>query len=91
MLKALEGRKACLLANHGTISFGPSLDKALWLAGEVETLCHQYALACDAGKPAILDEAEMARVIEKFATYGKQDAAALAKDQAAGEAPIKRK
>lgn len=90
MLRALEGRKACLLANHGTICFGPTLDKALWLAGEVEALCHQYHLACQAGDPALLDQAEMERVLEKFATYGKQDAQALAAAQAAGEAPIKR-
>lgn len=90
MLRALEGRKACLLANHGTISFGPTLEKALWLAGEVEALCQQYFLACEAGEPAILDDAEMVRVLEKFSTYGKQDEEALAKEQAAGEAPVRR-
>ena len=90
MLRALDGRKACLLANHGTICFGPSLDKALWLAGEVEALCQQYFLACEAGDPVILDDAEMARVLDRFATYGKQDAVALAKAQEAGEAPVKR-
>lgn len=90
MLKALEGRKACLLANHGTISFGPSLEKALWLAGEVEGLCHQYFLACEAGDPILLDDTEMARVIDRFSSYGKQDAEALAKAQALGEAPVKR-
>jgi len=90
MLRALEGRTACLLANHGTICFGPTLAKALWLAGEVEALCHQYFLACQAGEPVLLDPAEMACVLEKFSTYGKQDAAALAKAQAAGEAPVKR-
>ena len=31
-LKALEGRKACLLANHGMIAIGPNLKKALALA-----------------------------------------------------------
>ncbi len=90
MLHALKGRKACLLANHGAISFGPSLDKALWLAGEVEALCHQYHLACQAGEPIILDDAEMARVLDRFSTYGKQDAASLARAQALGEAPVKR-
>ncbi len=89
MLKALEGRSACLLANHGQICFGPSLAKALWLAGEVEALCQQYWAACLAGKPVLLDEAQMAGVLRRFKTYGKQpkeiargeDAAVLAPRQ----------
>jgi L-fuculose-phosphate aldolase len=72
MLKALEGRTACLLANHGQICFGPSLSKTLWLAGEIETLCHQYWAACLAGKPVLLDEAQMVSVLKRFKTYGKQ-------------------
>ena len=72
MLKALAGRSACLLANHGQIVFGPNLDKALWLAGEVETICHQYWAALQAGQPVILSEAEMASVLARFKTYGKQ-------------------
>jgi L-fuculose-phosphate aldolase len=72
MLKAMEGRTGCLLANHGQICFGPSLSKALWLAGEIESLCHQYWAACLAGKPVILDEAQMVSVLKRFKTYGKQ-------------------
>lgn len=74
MLRALEGRSACLLANHGVIATGPSLDKALWLAGEIETLCHQYTVACQTGTPVILSDAEMAEVLARFAEYGKQPA-----------------
>lgn len=74
MLGAMEGRSACLLANHGQIAFGPSLDKALWLAGEVEALARQYVLALELGDPVILDEAEMDRVLGLFASYGKQPA-----------------
>lgn len=74
MLAALEGRSACLLANHGQIAFGPSLDKALWLAGEVETLARQYLIARGIGEPVMLDDTEMARVLDLFASYGKQPA-----------------
>ena len=74
MLTAMEGRRACLLANHGQIAFGPSLEKALWLAGEVETLAKQYVLALGMGEPTILDDVEMGRVLALFATYGKQPA-----------------
>ncbi|KIT15636.1 class II aldolase/adducin family protein [Jannaschia aquimarina] len=72
MLAALEGRRACLLANHGQIAFGPTLDKALWLAGEVETLARQYILAAALGEPAKLDEAQMAEVLDAFVEYGRQ-------------------
>lgn len=73
MLEALEGRRACLLGTHGMICFHDNLDKALWLAVEVETLAKQYWHTCQAGDPVLLDNAQMAEVIEKFKTYGKQD------------------
>ncbi|MFN4143079.1 class II aldolase/adducin family protein [Aestuariivirga sp.] len=72
MLKAMKDRQACLLANHGQIAFGPNLEKALWRAGEVETLCHQYWAALQAGKPVLLNERQMKTVLARFKTYGKQ-------------------
>ena len=72
---ALAGRKACLLANHGLITLGLDLAGALSLAGEVESLAAQYCQALILGQVRILDDLEMQRVIEKFRTYGKQDAA----------------
>ena len=72
MLGALEGRRACLLANHGLIAYGETLDKALGLAVEVETLARQYMLACQLGEPVLLSDEEMDDVLEKFKTYGAQ-------------------
>src|SRR6202011_2361320 len=72
---ALEGRKACLLANHGVIAVGSDLPAALALAGEVENLAAQYCAALALGEVRILDEIEMRGVIEKFRTYGKQESA----------------
>jgi L-fuculose-phosphate aldolase len=69
-LKALEGRNACLLANHGMIVVGPTLKKAMWLAVEVETLAAQYWRALCAGKPNILSDAQIKVVADKFKTYG---------------------
>ncbi len=90
MLRALAGRSACLLANHGQIAFGPNLDRALWLAGEIETLCKQYWAASLAGKPVILDDGQMKTVLARFKTYGKQ-AAELGKDESpAVTGPIRR-
>ncbi len=71
-LKALEDRRACLLANHGMIALGVSLPKALALAVEVETLAAQYWRALQAGEPVLLPDDEMQRVLEKFQTYGTQ-------------------
>ncbi len=71
---ALEGRKACLLANHGQIAIGGGIEKALELAHEVETLASQYIEVLKLGKPKLLGDDEMARVLEKFAGYGQQDA-----------------
>ncbi|MEQ8357139.1 MAG: class II aldolase/adducin family protein [Kiloniellaceae bacterium] len=75
-LTALEGRGACLLANHGVIATGPNLRRALWLAGEVETLSKQYYLSLALGKPRVLPKAEIARVVEKFKSYGPRSKAA---------------
>lgn len=69
-LEALEDRNGCLLANHGMIATGPDLPRALWLAMEMETLCRQYAVALQVGTPVVLSDAEIARNVEKFRSYG---------------------
>jgi L-fuculose-phosphate aldolase len=69
---ALEGRKACLLANHGMLALGRDLAGALKLAVEVETLAAMYWRVLQVGEPVLLDAAEMAVVLEKFKTYGQQ-------------------
>lgn len=71
-LQALEDRKACLLANHGMIAVGKDLGEALKIAREVETVAEQYWRALQVGSPRVLDDAEMARVLERFKTYGQQ-------------------
>jgi L-fuculose-phosphate aldolase len=73
-LVALEGRRACLLGNHGVIALGADLTAALSLAGEVENLAAQYCAALSLGEVRLLDQPEMQRVIAKFRSYGAQDA-----------------
>ena len=70
ILAAMEGRSACLLANHGMIACGKDLDKAMWAAVELETLSRQYYHALQLDGMEILDDDEMAVVIEKFKSYG---------------------
>ena len=69
-LAALAGRRACLLANHGMIAIGASLDAALELAIEVEALAEQYWRALQIGVPNVLSDEEMNVVLEKFKSYG---------------------
>ncbi len=70
-LAALEGRRACLLANHGAVAFGADVADAVGLAEKVEALARLYWQALQVGEPVLLDEVEMARVLGKFRTYGK--------------------
>lgn len=70
VLEAMTGRKACLMANHGMLAAGATLAEALRIAIEVETLAAQYWRALQIGRPNVLDDAEMARVLDKFRTYG---------------------
>ncbi len=68
-VKALTGRKACLLANHGQVAFGASLEDALTLTREVESLASMYLDALAAGEPQLLSAEEMADVHALFRTY----------------------
>lgn len=77
-LKALEGRNACLLGNHGMIVVGPTLKRAMWLAVEVETLAAQYWRALQIGKPNILTDSQIAEIMDKFKSYGQPQPVARA-------------
>jgi L-fuculose-phosphate aldolase len=56
-VKALKDRNGCLLANHGMIAAGDNLDKAMWLAVELETIAKQYFHTLLIGGPVILPPA----------------------------------
>ena len=71
-LQALQGSKACLLANHGMIALGRDLDEALSITVEVENLCEQYWRVLQINpQPPLLSEAEMRDVFQQFKGYGK--------------------
>ena len=67
----LSKRDACLMANHGLIAIGGTLAHALELAAEIEILAEQYYKVLTLGKPHILDDREMSRLLVKFKTYGR--------------------
>jgi len=68
VVQALEGRLACLMAQHGQVSVGPTLDKALALAVEVETLARIYLQALALGEPPLLSAEQMEQVRHQFRT-----------------------
>ncbi len=75
-LAALGGRNGCLLANHGMLTLGPTLEKAMWLAVELETLAKQYVLSLQIGGPVLLSDAQIEETRAAMAGYGHSEAAA---------------
>ena len=73
VIRALEGRNACLMANHGLTCFDTDLPRALALAIEVEHLAKVYCRILSIGEAEVLTDAEMDVVLQKFSHYGKQD------------------
>ena len=69
---ALAKRDACLLASHGAIAIGETLEHALELAFDVEVLAEQYFKVLALGPPNFLLRSEMAEVLEKFSSYGQR-------------------
>jgi L-fuculose-phosphate aldolase len=65
-LQALQDRQAALLAHHGQVALGTSLEQALRLAIEVETLARMYLQACQLGEPPCLSTEQMQAVQQQF-------------------------
>ena len=71
VIVALKDRKATLLQHHGLIACEANLEKALWLAHEVEVLARLYLSTLAIVDPVpVLDDEEIAIVLEKFKSYG---------------------
>jgi L-fuculose-phosphate aldolase len=70
VLAALDGRRACLMANHGLLCFSSSLARALDLALQIEHLAESYLACLAVAEPVVLDDEEMDRVLLKFEDYG---------------------
>jgi len=70
LLPFLMDHDAIMLANHGAVTYGSSLQDALWKMETLEHFAHIALAARQIGTPVILDAAEMARAIAKLANYG---------------------
>ncbi|WP_319532596.1 L-fuculose-phosphate aldolase [uncultured Cohaesibacter sp.] len=74
--EGLIERKAILMRHHGMIATGPTLAKAMWLAGEVEALATLYVnLLQITDTPPCLPDDEIDRVLKKFESYGLREKA----------------
>ncbi|MFS4579801.1 class II aldolase/adducin family protein [Phaeobacter sp. C3_T13_0] len=74
VVRAMAHRHGCLMANHGSIATGDTLDHAMWRMVELESLARTYILARSIGDPKLLSTAQINDAIAAFATYGlKQD------------------
>ena len=63
---ALNGRLACLLANHGQIALGKSFDEAFNIALQVELLAKMFIAANQLGEPYLLSDEQMNEVHDSF-------------------------
>lgn len=68
-LRASES-KALLMANHGMVAYGDSLEKAFAIAMTCEWCAQVQWRAMSIGTPNVLSDAQMAEVIEHYKSYG---------------------
>ena len=69
-LKALEGKAAALLANHGAVTHGPTLEAAVDNALLLEWACGLYVRAATLGAPRVLDRGQQAAVVAAAVSRG---------------------
>jgi L-fuculose-phosphate aldolase len=70
ILRALDGRSAALLANHGAITIGKTIEQAYSRSVTLEWLAALYYRARLLDEPRVLAEAEVERLMEIVRTYG---------------------
>jgi len=70
--KTIGNYNAVLLANHGLITIGVDLSSTFYIAEEIELVAQIYYQSRCIGKPAILSDKEMVKVIKKFKAYGQK-------------------
>lgn len=68
--EALQGRSGALMSNHGAITIGPTLDKALSLLPYLEYICEVQLRAMATGQPVkVLNDDQIAFQIEAIKGY----------------------
>ncbi|NUW36430.1 class II aldolase/adducin family protein [Nonomuraea sp. SMC257] len=62
---ALDGRQAALMANHGGVTIGATLEQAFEATRLLEWLCEVYVRALGVGRPAVLTPEQLDAVVER--------------------------
>ncbi|MFF2326172.1 MULTISPECIES: class II aldolase/adducin family protein [unclassified Streptomyces] len=72
MLAALRDRTGCLLQNHGTVTYGATLDEAYDRTAQLEWLCRLWLTASSVPgrSPHLLSPAQLSDVREALKGYG---------------------
>ncbi|WP_321402283.1 L-fuculose-phosphate aldolase [Maridesulfovibrio sp.] len=70
VINTIGNYNAVLLANHGLITVGRGISNAFDAAEELELVARIYIQTLSVGKPVIVPDEEMDKVIDKFSTYG---------------------
>lgn len=68
--EAMAQRDGCLMANHGALTSGDTLERALWRMQELETLARVLILSESCGTSVILSDAEISDTLASFKGYG---------------------
>ncbi|MGW7267707.1 class II aldolase/adducin family protein [Streptomyces sp. NPDC054842] len=73
MLRALSGRSACLLRNHGTVAHGATLDQAYDRTAQLEWMCRVWLTASSVPglTPSLLTSAQLEEATRRLARYGR--------------------
>ncbi|QFT66801.1 L-fuculose phosphate aldolase [Labrenzia sp. THAF35] len=66
----MKDRQGCLMANHGAVVVGETLEKGLWRLEELEVLAKAYILSRTIGSPHILSKSEIDAVLGAVKNYG---------------------
>ncbi|CAM5582079.1 L-fuculose phosphate aldolase OS=Streptomyces glaucescens OX=1907 GN=SGLAU_08210 PE=4 SV=1 [Streptomyces glaucescens] len=74
MLRALDGRSGCLLQNHGTVTYGATLDQAYDRTAQLEWMCRLWLTASSVPglTPSLLSTDQLADVTERLKGYGQR-------------------
>ncbi|MEW2118230.1 class II aldolase/adducin family protein [Streptomyces sp. NPDC005474] len=73
-LRALTGRTACLLQNHGTLALGATLDQAYNRTAQLEWMCRVWLTASSVPglSPTLLSEEQVSEAAERLKGYGQR-------------------
>lgn len=59
VIKAMDGKRAALLANHGVAAWGVTLDEAMMVAGIVEKAAQLYCITQSLGGAVLLPQSDI--------------------------------